>query len=327
MISLEKFHLFYEENKKKLPIKQSGRHSVDNEKFTTWINRQGEDDSSERIFADLLRKYTRYVPYSEFYEKIERIAADAHVLMSTYKPKNVIILILGITWNEPIKKSPVWVGLLYYGLLQEKVTHILTDIREAIQLAKTEKTLCIIAEDASYTGSQLKSFIGNISMDVETKKNMEFFLGAPYISKKARSTIKSALGSCYISSVTDIFHTIKDNVSDEPSAVKEIVKKSKGYSDIAKSYTIYFDHKLADSYSIIQSIYALGRDLSSENRSDKVLTLINNCDYSEYDLDPTQVYSDIQTKISASKMCPSPIYKLIDYTYEGKSITSFFPLI
>lgn len=326
MISLEKFHLFYEENKEKLPIKQSGRHHVDNDNFTTWINRQGDDDSSERIFADLLRKYTRYVPYSEFYDKIERISADARTVLSVYKPKNVVILILGMTWNEPIKKSPVWVGLLYYGILQEKVTHILTDIKDVIQLAKTEKTLCIIAEDASYTGNQLKSFIGDIKIDIGTKNNIEFFLGAPYISKKAKSIVKSALGSCYISSVTDIFHTIKDNLANEPSAIKEIAKKSKGYDDISKNYTIYFDHKLADSYSIIQSIYALGRDLSNENRSDKVLTLIKNCDYSEYELDPTQAYSDIQTKIGASKMCPSPIYKLIDYTYEEKKLDSFDPL-
>jgi len=327
MLSLEKFHLFYEENKDKLPIQQSGRHPVDNKNFTAWINRQGEEDSPEKIFADLLRKYTKYVPYTEFHEKIERISADALVLISTYKPKNIVILILGSTWNDPIKKSPIWVGLQYYGILQEKITHISTDIRTVVQMAKTEKTLCIIAEDASYTGSQLKSFIGEFEMDIETKKNMEFFLGAPYISKKAKTVIKSALGSCYISNVIDIFDSIKDNVMNEPSAVKQLVKKAKGFSDISRNYTIYFDHKLADSYSIIQSIYALGRDLSDENRSDKVLTLIKNCDYSEYELDPTQSYSDIQTKIGDSRMCPTPIYKLIDYTYKGKSISSLFHLV
>lgn len=327
MISLEKFHLFYEENKEKIHIKNPGRHPIDNDKFSTWVHRQGDDYSSEKIFAELLRKYTKYVPYTEFYEKLERISADIGVLISTYKPVNVVILIMGMTWNDPIKKSPLWVGLLYYGLLKEKVTHIMTDIRDTINLAEKQKTICIIAEDASYTGSQLKSFIGNINIDINTKKNIEFILGTPYLSKKAKNNIKSALGRCYVSDVTELFHSIRDNVENEPTSVKEIVKKSKGYKDIRTNYTIYFDHKLADSYSIIQSIYALGTDLSSENRSDKVLTLIKNCDYSQYNLDPNESYSDIQTKIGASKMCPQPIYKIIDYTYEGEKISSLFPYL
>lgn len=326
MISLEKFHLFFEENKEKLPVKKSGGYQIDNEKFTTWINRQGEEDSPERILANLLRKYTKYVSFQEFYEKIERISSDICTLISTYKPKNTVLLMMGTKLDNYIQKSPVWIGMMYYGILHEKITHIATDIRDVIQLSNEEKTLCIIAEDASYTGSQLKSFIGDIDMNLDTK-NITFILGTPYISTKAKNGIKSLLKKCVVSSVTSIFDSIQDNVSHEHSSVKKKAKLSKGYSDIYKNYTIYFDHKLADSYSIIQSIYALGRDLSSENRSDKVLTLIKNCDYSKFNLNPVESYSDIQNKIGASNMCPPPIYKTIDYTYKNNKISSFVPLM
>lgn len=327
MISLDKFNHFYIENKNKLHISKSNSHPIDNDKFSEWISRQGNEDSNEHIFADLLRKYTRYVPYTEFYDKIERISADINVLISTYKPTNVILLILGMNDQYVVQKSPVWMSLLYYGLLKDKITHIATNINDVISISNKNsdtKNLCIIPEDASYTGSQFRTFLNG---DVNSPKNVEFVLGTPYISVRAKRRLKQILKRCYISSVTELFNSIKDNIDKEPSSVKEKAKRSNGYSDISNRYTIYFDHKLADSYSIIQDIYALGRDLSDDNRSTKILTLMKNCDYSKYDLDPTKRYSDIQKEIGYFNMCPTPIYKNIKYTYNQKEISSLFEII
>lgn len=324
MLSLDKFNHFYMENKNKIHISKSNSHPIDNDKFSEWISRQGNEDSNERIFSDLLRKYTRYVPYTEFYDKIERISADINVLISAYKPTNIILLILGMNEKNSLEKSPVWMSLLYYGLLKDKITHIVTNIKDVISISNNPdtKNLCIIPEDASYTGSQLRMFIGV----VEIPKNIEFVIGTPYISVKAKKLVKRILERCYISSVTEIFNNINDNIDNEPSTVREKAKQSNGYSEIKNSYTIYFDHKLADSYSIIQNIYALGRDLSKDNRSTKILTLIKNCDYSNYDLDPTKSYFDIQSEIGASNICPTPVYKNIKYTYNQKEISSIFEL-
>ena len=44
MISLDKFHFFYNENKDKLFIKNSGTHPIDNDKFSEWIAHQGSEN-------------------------------------------------------------------------------------------------------------------------------------------------------------------------------------------------------------------------------------------------------------------------------------------
>jgi hypothetical protein len=147
----------------------------------------------------------------------------------------------------------------------------------------------IIADDASYSGSQICSYIE----DYIDSKNYKLFLLIPFISKIAIERIRS-----YDNNIKFI-----ENNRYELKPLTDLMENEKikrlfsyyGNSNITQ-YPIYFNHKVADSYSSFPLIYSYGimpnqknKEIISyckikliplKNRFDELekIIFLNNCD-------------------------------------------------
>ncbi len=117
----------------------------------------------------------------------------------------------------------------------------------------------IIADDASYSGSQICSYID----DYIDSKNYKLFLLIPFISKIAIERIRS-----YDNNIKFI-----ENNRYELKPLTELMENEKikrlfsyyGNSNITQ-YPIYFNHKVADSYSSFPLIYSYGIMPNQKNK-------------------------------------------------------------
>jgi|LakMenE01Jun11ns_1017448.scaffolds.fasta_scaffold9955104_4 hypothetical protein len=117
----------------------------------------------------------------------------------------------------------------------------------------------IIADDASYSGSQICSYIE----DYIDSKNYKLFLLIPFISKIAIERIRS-----YDNNIKFI-----ENNRYELKPLTDLMENEKikrlfsyyGNSNITQ-YPIYFNHKVADSYSSFPLIYSYGIMPNQKNK-------------------------------------------------------------
>ena len=165
---LEIMKEFYEENKDKLLVNVS--HPINETNFIEWIERHHDIDTNLGILASDFRRYTDHVSLGLFMDQIGKISAHIRSLVTMENYVNVILYFSGVQKKEdryipvPVEfaKSNTWVTILFYGYLSD----IITDIKYNSGVNETdEKTLIILADDASYSGSQYASVVDTIKKD------------------------------------------------------------------------------------------------------------------------------------------------------------------
>lgn len=325
------FHNFYEQNKKVFDYIPLKSHPINEENFNKWISNHNPYNLNElkdlTILASLFRKYSRHVSYTEYRAKVASICASIRSQKDNY---DSIVLCV----NSNMNKSNFWVAMLNYHFLNDIITDVVGDELINYSPKNGEKALGIICDDASYTGSQLSGMIGRIPDYIDV------VISVPYMSKTALSKIKSISKNILFPSEIEIFLNFYENLS------KDVINGKKGgaliiakkYKFFDKKYTIYFDHKLADMYSIYQDIYSFGIPLNiwgSYSKPEDIkfipVSLITGCDLTPYLkewIEGKYSNDDIQDIFSTDlqKMCPIPFYKLFQYTYNGKKIKSIYEL-
>jgi len=343
---LEIMEDFYQENKDKLLINVS--HPINETNFIEWIERHHDIDTNLGILASDFRRYTTHISLGLFMDQIGKISAHIRSLVMTEKYVNVILFFSGVQ-GAPVKfeKSNTWVTILFYGYLSD----IITDIKFVHVNETDEKTLIILADDASYSGSQYASVVDTLLK--YTNHNQDIMVAIPYISKKAKNKIKKKKlesekiqpgkkGKLIFSNETETIYSIEENIElDEKSTERKMKEqnidtKKKMWRDLTDigyiRYTMYFDHKLADGLSTYTDTYALGNPLHIQRCKDNwgVLPLIGNCNEEQ-----TEAINrfrckrvEPETDVGWEKACPSPFYKGIEYKYKGvvvKSLYDVFP--
>ena len=310
MISIKHYNQFYIENKDKLHPTTS--YSLNDKNFQLWIDRQGDDNSIYKAYANILRKYTKHISFKEFNNQLGSVASNINNIINIYKPINVVLIVDINNYN----KSSFWISLLLYEKINhDKITHIITNPIDTRNFQG--KTLCIHPEDASYSGIQLSSLLGVLNTETRNTDEFLYYIACPFISKKAYDKIKKISKVIYIDKQSTIFFdSLGNNKKHEPPTIKNFVKKISKYDNL---HTIYFDHKLADNVSIPQEVYVYGRNLN-EDEDDEIVTLIENCNYEKYKniIKKHKDMYDIQELISTNEMCPPAFYKHINYTFNNK---------
>lgn len=323
-----KFHKFYEQNKDIINGYIAKEYQINNENFDIWINKQETKELIE--LSKLFKKYTTYIPYNTFIEKIKNICEN-DILKNKRKYTKIILFI-----QNNMDKSNFWISMLHYHYLNETkdmeiivVTDSKKYIREFKNYVDTDnsKTLLIICDDASYTGLQINKFIMKYVHIIPT--DISILLSIPYMSNYSKNNLTQLFNTLsfkkeniLLSELTEIFYTFEENLIND-----NIYKKYEKYIidekiDI-KKYTIFFNHKLPDMISIYQDIYAFGVSLKNNDNTEYPLSLIVNCDLTKfYDEWKKNIKKyDIQD-VALDKICPYPFYKNFIYMYNNKIIKS-----
>lgn len=336
ILSIEKFKLFISENKTKI-LEHKVYHPIDEENFNKWIELHREGGSDLENLAIDFRRYTKHVSYTEFLEKIGQLCADIRKLKNDKGYSSIILLITNNMFSSStiFSRSNFWVSLIFYIYLQDIITDVFLDIPKSFD---RENVLIIVPDDASYSGDQYSQYIYDNFTHKNLKGDKDIFIAIPYVSNKAYTrmintinNIKSENSSIQISFIfsenTIRFYSFYENLinnSNDPYQTQKIWREN---ADCLDKHTIYFDHKLADTVSIYQYIYALGRPLNSSlcDKNYFQNTLIKNCNYSFANIpckQPIHRSKDLQEEpgIGAENMCPSPFYKFINYTFNGQTL-------
>ncbi len=310
------FDQFFNENKHLLSYKPK-EYGIDEKNFIEWINNYTTPEL--KSLASLFRKYTRYVSYSEYVNKIASICADIRSKSIEY---DTIILLV----NNLMDKSNFWVALLHYSFLQDIITNIVVNnLENYTPKNKDEKILGIICDDASYSGVQFILNMGSIP------KYMDILISIPYMSTKAKKRITFNEKNIYITKQTEEFKTFGQYIQNDFIGTKKAIDVANEYKITTNLHTIFFNHKLADMVSIYQLVYIFGTSFlpsSSPYFNYKNLSLIKGCSLEHHkenwDIakEKRKVDVDVQKLVGIDDMCPFPFYKSFVYTYKTNQITN-----
>ena len=154
----------------------------------------------------------------------------------------------------------------YYSKKKYNITFT-NDISE-IDLKKP----IIIPDDASYSGSQISSFIEKFAL-----KKCDIYILIPFISNTAIDVITNSFlenkidGRLYFIEKNKFIMKPIYEIMDSDKII-ELFKYYTEKGTNIRSYPIYFDHKIADSYSSFPLIYSYGVVANEKNKS-----IINDC--------------------------------------------------
>jgi hypothetical protein len=348
------FKKFYEENKSKLDMPNGINYPINYKNGKLWADSQCDAESRE--FANGIVKSTKYVPFSDFFERLKKICMSyKNTYSSPMHDDTLFILIIPFKF----KKSNMWVSLLAFEFLKDIVDDVYYDITDVYNNTIDRKSVlykknvrCIICDDCAYTGHQLV-FISSLDHSwlnypgkppqpsVNTHKWLDWH---DSINKDAEEYIKKIpidkfsvdLIVPYMSILAQVklhrIHYIKTpidcivfpifsqqiNIERIPIRILNEFKRTFQYhKDIS---AIYFDHKIADAVSTFHKIYLLA-PLFNCSVNNKRIGFIDNCDKTTIP-DNIRIYDyhiDLEQSMDGS-ICPVSFYKHIKYTFGGKPV-------
>jgi len=244
-------------------------------------------DNSIKDIAEEFLNITQYISNDIFDDYLLRSLDE---MLDYYDTNKITALQFYIPENS-FNKSNYWVIIKLVEFLSKNEKYVITISHDLNNF--NPNVPIIIADDASYSGSQITSYIeDNINVD----KYDKLFILIPFISKIAIEKISS-----YFNDKNNIRFIEKNRYLLKP--LTELMENEKikrlfsyyGNSNITQ-YPIYFNHKIADSYSSFPLIYSYGvmpnqknKEIISyckmhfiplKNRFDELekIIFLNNCD-------------------------------------------------
>ena len=232
-------------------IIKPNKHSIDNNNLNLWLNKSDKDIKS--IATEFIMK-TTYISYKIFVKYLKK---SFYEMISDLKPIKTLQFLIISDYDKTLYKykSGYWILNHLYDYIDikkysVKIINNIKDIDTSIPI--------IIPDDASYSGSQISSFIEkfeNMSCDI--------YILIPFLSNTSIDVIKDMFNASNIDG--DIFFPNKSKYIIKP--IYELMNEEKieklfsYYTKDGKNireYPIFFDHKVADNYSSFPLIYTYG---------------------------------------------------------------------
>jgi len=352
----DKVVAFYKENENKLPVPNSGTRDLNRPNWEKWLDLIKNSDIDEEYkgnsikFAELLMKNMRYIPWDEYNNKLTELAKEIKTLIHSDDYSFFVFVI-----DDKLVTSNSWVFLILFGKLindlnaensafinvnqvEEKITgNISLDVIASLKEQKGfNKKVCIFhVDDMSYSGTQMAQCIpSKIKNDeVNFLEWGDWYLTIPYIGSNAFHKNKLGETSRWTSRFdnTEVIPTLNslwkkkyntDEVKYNTDGVLYHIFKKKhmlGFQLTNDQSAIYFDHKIADAYSIIQKILYLGTYPTTKGCAGSILPLINNCEVNYDDVDLEYDYCN-EYEVDFDAPCWLAHYKTIQWTYNNVNI-------
>jgi len=226
------------------------KHNINNTKLKKWLDKS--DSHIKSIAHEFILK-TKYISYSIFKKYLKNTFSELLKSLNTTKLQFLII-----SDNSSVSyknKSGYWVLNNIIPYIDKNIYHyyIINDIKDI-----NYNYPIIIPDDATYSGSQISSFIEQFR-----KKKCDIYILIPFISNTAIDRITTTFNESEIDGT--LYFPIKNKFIMKPiyelMSNDKIIKLFSYYTKDGRNvrdYPIYFDHKVADSYSSFPLIYTFG---------------------------------------------------------------------
>jgi hypothetical protein len=306
--TLKTFDDFVHRNIKMLLNVSVDKHPVNQKNIRKWIDKH--DDEIDKSVALIISNNITNVSYEDFIDKLNDIVNDLYHL---YENKRCPLLLYVQTDK---KKSNFFMGVILYWLCKKKGI-IFDDILDLdMECPEIDgEVILVIPDDASYSGHHIYSEIemSRICSDI----TFTYFIACPYISKQSKKYISDGINE-HMSDDIKIIYTPSSSVF---FSIGELVKNqlnidiTERYDDyLSTKHLLYFDFKIANNFSIIQSILVFGYtilnndiDHVSDEMEDGILPLISGCDTQYMKLNPDRYRDDLNDSMIPT--CPYSFYK------------------
>lgn len=237
-------------------IIKPNKHPIDNDKLFKFLSRTDPDIKS--IATEFIMK-TQYIPYKLFVKVLkacfkEIVSKVKTTILQFYLPKDD---------KDYYHKSGYWILQHIKKYVNNKKYNlvVIDDIRKI-----NTSIPIIIADDASYSGTQLSSYI-----EAFANMNCDIYMLIPFISNTAIDVITEGFREFNIEG--DIYFANKSKIIMKP--IYELMEENKieqlfSYytkdGQNIREYPYYFDHKVADNYSSFPLIYTYGVIPNAHNK-------------------------------------------------------------
>ncbi len=279
-------------------------HSFDMNQVELFISKA--DPNVQDICRKIINN-TQHISFEKFIMNFNKIINE--LLLFINKDRPIFILIDNDMGEDHTFKSNYWLYNYVSSYIQFKTNNnceIKLIFNTENKLLQNEDTIIFI-DDCIYSGSQMSDTISR--MENNNKLKLTYYILVPYISNKGFDLIVKEFNElenrnkyCELKIPTNYNNLILINNilnKDELLILEQYYFKK---TSINNSYLIYFDHKLADTYSTITHFY-LGIVPNKYNNSITnikeaiIIPIIKNCK------------SYINNIDVMSPKCPAPPYK------------------
>jgi hypothetical protein len=289
-------------------------------------------NASDKEVREICKKIIKNTLHVDFFTFILQLNIIINNFLKFYTNKRPIFL---YSYNDEKSKSNFWILHYVIKYIKKNSTFEIVLVDKSLINSKLkEDDIIIFVDDCIYLGEQMSTTLKSLQQFHDKYK---FFVMVPYISHEAKVRLEQLFISENIGNI-GIKRTRKeekimfpDNIIEIPCINKflnhkesELLEKyynggEEEFINARNTYLVYFDHKLADMYSVPTIIY-LGVVPNKKNSNflsrveddnlDKfkqhldIIPIINNCHKFEIS----------QLKLNLlSPQCPNPPYKR---TYE-----------
>jgi len=335
--------IIYKNNSDKINISDFyPKYDLNKKKTTEWVKiaaksasnglSKKDGDIFTRFINDFEKQIT-YISFREFYEKGLNLYTKT-IKEIKDKGNKIIIVFYGA-----INKSAFWVLLLFWDVLSvcdgvEYGWDGFVDWKNS----KTghDATTFIVIDDAIYSGSQMsqdleKSFMYGpcwtfgdeiilspvyMSINADEFKDITMSFGNKVFESintlRKYAMFMHSVGRIRVNDFTTRMPALIDtiHIAEKLNDYPPIYEIMAGHNTLTATY---FQHKLADAPSTIQTILGLGvynEKKEGEWVEKKYGPLINGCKKKDYKVENGEII----------KICPTPFYKTFTYKINGKPL-------
>lgn len=255
-----------EKSKSSIIIKKPNKHPLNINNVSSWLEKS--DPSIRQIASEFILK-TVYINHSQFLKVYKTAIKEMLEMLENLEKLKTNVLQFFINIDD-VNKSSYWIMQIVKKYINSKkyTIKIINDVKKLDEFLPV-----IIADDASYSGSQM----ANTIEDNFQRTKFDIFILIPFMSNTAIDIIKKS----YTDNLNEGSIMFLDRSIYIMKPIYELMSKERieklflYYTDNPKyirEYPIYFDHKVADGYSSFPLIYTYGIIPNNYNKQ-----LIHEC--------------------------------------------------
>ncbi len=251
------------------PLMPTANADFDREKAAQWV--ASHENAKMREYAQCMIDNLQHVSFSTFYSELMTCVQGVNTLYREQQINNDEILIIA-PFMECDKSNP-WVTSLALPHLDITPKYILPSttphiLKNYLLLNPGIKRI-LTFDDASYSGVDLSATLVNIRANARSiNPNIELDIVVPYVTQHAKqllSKISNVVSQQIMRSFADIFEI---NLFNAHPLEKHLCSKNQRRLD---GLTLtYFDHKLADNYSVPEKCLRDGMQIDSNSEDGSI---------------------------------------------------------
>jgi hypothetical protein len=242
----------YRMNAGKLKMPANQRYPIDRAAVEEWCVAL-EASYAPKIVIDFARAFQSImmnISFDEFYKSLTRSATR---LAEKCQEGDINIVVLVLTNT---RKSNFWVTMMIWPFIRKHVTQVVRAQYEVNWSAiRPGKTFYLFADDAAYTGSQAVDLLTLHRAPVDA--DIKVCIVIPFMTKQAKNYItRSVLNPLIFFHSRTQLPSLIDFFSEEE--ISEIALYP-GFVHLTPFQSpVYFDHKMPDTLSCTNWLFALG---------------------------------------------------------------------